>query len=56
MGFGVGDRVSLLMKDGAVFNGTILFIHDDYVVLTPGLGYALDSIERIEAESDVLET
>lgn len=56
MFFGVGDRVRLLMRDGASFAGVILFVHDDYVVLTPGLGFAMDAIAVIEAEGDVLET
>jgi hypothetical protein len=48
MEFGVGDHVSLLMNDGAVFKGVLLFVHPDYVVLTPGLGYALGSVTRID--------
>lgn len=53
MDFEIGDPVEIVCRDGARFAGTLIDFTDNYVVLSPGLGFPHDEVAVMLPNPDV---
>jgi hypothetical protein len=45
--FAIGDFIELICADGKTFRGVLMDFSDNYLVITPGLGFPFDSIKVV---------